>query len=78
MDLLPGYKVNIHCHFSHLKITIMKKQTRKLVLKKSTVIKLTQNEQEIIAGGATFTCISYKATDPCICRPPQDLTEGCK
>lgn len=55
----------------------MEKQ-RKLVLKKSTVIKLTQNEQEVIAGGATVTCVSYKATDPCICRPPQTLSELCK
>lgn len=48
----------------------METKKRKLVFKKSTVKKLTQNEQQAVAAGATVTtCASSRWTSPCLCIP---------
>ncbi|MBL7727273.1 MAG: hypothetical protein JNM68_06295 [Dinghuibacter sp.] len=48
----------------------MENKKRKLVLKKNTVTKLTQNEIQLVAAGATITgCASSRWTSPCVCTP---------
>jgi hypothetical protein len=66
---LPEKASNIFLSFTP-KSQAMEKKKRKLVLKKNTVTQLTQNEQQVVAGGATFTgCASSRWTSPCVCTP---------